>query len=175
MSSTAKQCTAPDTAPAAAGRTVADGPRTLSPPPVAQLFMHAPRAVRRARGFIARTLHHWGVTERATDVLLCTAELAANACEHTRPGADQFLVRVLLSQGTLRIEVHDRDPRRPSRRAPDDQASSGRGLILVKDLADGCGIDPKPADGKAVWAHFDVSGGRSECSDSSPAALSRRR
>ncbi|MFD8079800.1 ATP-binding protein [Streptomyces sp. NPDC059718] len=108
--------------------------------------------LRRARRFIACILQRWGVTERVADIILCAAELAANACEHSRPGADQFLVRVLLCQGTLRVEVHDRDPRRPAHRNPDEQASSGRGLILVRDLADGCGVDSKPGNSKAVWA-----------------------
>ncbi|MEU5382121.1 ATP-binding protein [Streptomyces sp. NPDC005968] len=157
MSSKAKQCTLADTDSPIVDRLFVGGPRTLSASPAAQLFMREACSVRRARGFIARTLHHWGVTERASDVILCAAELAANACEHTQPGADQFLVRVLLCQGTLRIEVHDRDPRHPARRNPGEGASSGRGLILVKGLADHYGVDPKPANGKAVWADFDIT------------------
>ncbi|MGW5591385.1 ATP-binding protein [Streptomyces sp. NPDC003857] len=90
--------------------------------------------------------------------MLCAAELADNACKHTQPGTDQFLVRALLCQGTLRIEVHDGDPYRPARRNPHAEATSGRGLILVTCLADRYGVDPKPAGGKAVWADFDVTG-----------------
>ncbi|MFD8077314.1 ATP-binding protein [Streptomyces sp. NPDC059718] len=162
MSSTAEHCTAPNTAPPV-GLAMAAGLDTLSRPLAAQLFMRETRAVRRARRFIACILQCWGVTERVADIILCAAELAANACEHSRPGADQFLVRVLLCQGTLRVEVHDRDPRRPAHRNPDEQASSGRGLILVRDLADGCGVDSKPGNGKAVWAAFDVTGLPRDC------------
>ncbi|MEU7970395.1 ATP-binding protein [Streptomyces sp. NPDC049097] len=157
MSRKAEQCTPPDTAAPTAECLSTGGLYTPSPTPAAQLFMREACSVRRARGFIACTLHHWGITERAFDIILCAAELAANACEHTQPDTDQFLVRALLRQGTLRIEVHDRDPYRPARRNPHEEATSGRGLVLVTCLADRYGIDPKPAGGKAVWADFDIT------------------
>ncbi|MFG3590603.1 ATP-binding protein [Streptomyces sp. NPDC047990] len=153
-----EQRTEPDTQPADADRGREKHRCRLSPPAAAQVFVREIRAAQRARRFVAHTLESWGVTERTDDVVLCATELAANAIQHTRYGTDQFLVRVLLRRGTLRVEVHDSDPRPPTFKNPGAGAQSGRGLILISGLADGCGVDLKPSDGKAVWADFDLSG-----------------
>ncbi|MFJ4844585.1 MULTISPECIES: ATP-binding protein [unclassified Streptomyces] len=158
MGSHAERLTAPHSTSPGADRVACGRPGEHSPASAAQLFTRDTCAVRRARRFVARTLDDWGVTERAGDVVLCAAELAANACEHTRPGAEQFLVRVLLCEGAVRVEVHDRDPRRPEPGNPDAGTPSGRGLIIVNDLADGYGVDDKPAHGKAVWDRFAMTG-----------------
>ncbi|MEU6343272.1 ATP-binding protein [Streptomyces sp. NPDC046977] len=157
MSSHAERFSGPYSTSPGAGRVACGRPGEHSPAPAAQLFTRDTCAVRRARRFVAHTLDDWGVTERTADVVLCAAELAANACEHTRPGPGQFLVRVLLCEGAVRVEVHDRDPRRPEPGKPDAGTPSGRGLIIVMDLADGYGVDDKPAGGKAVWARFDMT------------------
>nr|WP_242438654.1 ATP-binding protein [Streptomyces sp. CB00455] len=87
---------------------------------------------------------------------LLTAELVANAVEHTRPGAPVELVVELPASG-CRVEVHDGDPRPPGDLAsrlddthPDPWQEHGRGLLLVRTLSSGCGHHPTP-HGKAVW------------------------
>ncbi|MFJ6214090.1 SpoIIE family protein phosphatase [Streptomyces sp. NPDC092296] len=55
------------------------------------------------------------------------------------------------ARGTrLRVEVHDRASQRPQPRTPGEQASSGRGLLLVQALADDWGVQPR-GEGKVTW------------------------
>ncbi|MFB7501285.1 ATP-binding protein [Streptomyces sp. NPDC056161] len=133
-----------------------DLPVSPTEPPATQLFVGGTSAVPRARTFVSQTLRGWGITERTDDVLLCTTELAANACLHTEPNTGEFLVRVVLHHSTLRVEVHDRDPHRPHVTPKGGEGVTGRGLLLVQRIADRCGTDPKPFNGKAVWADFAV-------------------
>jgi hypothetical protein len=54
--------------------------------------------------------------------------------------------------GTRRLhaEVGDRSDDMPHRRSPGEMASSGRGLLLMEELADAWGVDPR-GDGKSIW------------------------
>ncbi|MFJ3513755.1 ATP-binding protein [Streptomyces sp. NPDC090131] len=87
---------------------------------------------------------------------LLTAELVANAVEHTRSGAPIELVVELLASG-CQVEVHDGDPSppgnlsaRPAADRPDPWQEHGRGLLLIRALSSDCGHRPTPG-GKAVW------------------------
>ena len=87
---------------------------------------------------------------------LLTAELVANAVEHTRGDGPIELVVEFLADD-CRIEVHDGDPRPPERLAarpdealPDLWQEHGRGLLLIRTLSSACGHRPT-AQGKAVW------------------------
>ncbi|MFE5804605.1 ATP-binding protein [Streptomyces sp. NPDC056491] len=87
---------------------------------------------------------------------LLTAELVANAVEHTRSGAPIELVVELLASG-CQVEVHDGDPSppgnlpaRPAADHPDPWQEHGRGLLLIRALSSDCGHRPTPG-GKAVW------------------------
>ncbi len=90
------------------------------------------------------------------------AELAANAVVHGRvPGRDFRLSLVLHGNGRLRIEVTDtrgeRLPPAPDRlTAPDGDATSGRGLLIVDALADRWGVTVGPVPRKTVWAELDL-------------------
>lgn len=84
---------------------------------------------------------------------LVVSELATNAVLHART---PFEVGVLVGGGKVRIEVHDRVPRRFARRFFSDQATSGRGLRLVEQLCDSWGVDVYDG-GKAVWAEVSTS------------------
>ncbi|MFF0482238.1 ATP-binding protein [Streptomyces sp. NPDC004435] len=89
---------------------------------------------------------------------LLTAELVANAVEHTSgDGPIELVVELLAAPDGCQIEVHDPDPARPGRLVcPDPEAEvdpwqeHGRGLLLVRALSADCGHRPT-ADGKAVW------------------------
>lgn len=98
----------------------------------------------------------------AATVALVVSELATNAVLHART---PFEVKVEVSEGHVRIEVHDGTGRRPIRRFFSDQATSGRGLRLIEELCRAWGV-VADADGvgKTVWA--EVSLGAPE-----PAAL----
>lgn len=58
----------------------------------------------------------------------------------------------------LRIEVTDtRAERLPVVSTPDRHAESGRGLLVVKALADRWGIGVGPVPRKTVWAELDLA------------------
>lgn len=87
---------------------------------------------------------------------LLTAELVANAVEHTAAGAPIELVVELLATG-CQVEVHDGDPRppgdlaaRPDDAHPDPWQEHGRGLLLIRTLSSACG-HRRTEHGKAVW------------------------
>nr|WSW66220.1 ATP-binding protein [Streptomyces sp. NBC_00995] len=87
---------------------------------------------------------------------LLTAELVANAVEHTS-GDDPVELVVELLPTRCQVEVHDGDPAPPgdlSRPAPDDMADPwqehGRGLLLIRTLSLSCGHRTTER-GKAVW------------------------
>lgn len=124
-------------------------PRTTAAVPVARAL------VRTALGEIDPGASE--LPDRDTAELL-TAELVANAVEHTSgEGPIELIVELLAAPGGCQIEVHDPDPARPGRlECPDPDAEvdpwqeHGRGLLLIRALSSGCGHRPT-AHGKAVW------------------------
>ncbi|MEV5546442.1 ATP-binding protein [Streptomyces sp. NPDC052309] len=122
-----------------------------------QSFAREATAARKARAFVSETLQRWEIGDRLPDVLLCTGELAANVCLHTMPGTGDFLVGVSMCHNTVRVAVHDQDPRLPQPRAADEEATAGRGLLLVEGLSDRWGVDLQPPVGKAIWADFKIA------------------
>jgi len=89
----------------------------------------------------------------ADDVILCVSELATNAATHSdsRKSGGTFTVRTESRPGAdVRIEVEDNGGPWISA-APDP--SHGRGLGIVRALADDWGITTTPA-GRAVWARI---------------------
>jgi anti-sigma regulatory factor (Ser/Thr protein kinase) len=99
-------------------------------------------------------LDAWSVPGPAVDdAALLVSELATNAVVHT--ASSRILCGVALSSdGRLRIEVHD-DHAAPCE-APDStdlDEESGRGLLIVRALAESWGVHPSPTThGKVVWA-----------------------
>ncbi|MFF5505383.1 ATP-binding protein [Streptomyces roseolus] len=89
---------------------------------------------------------------------LLTAELVANAVEHTSgEGPIELFVELHAAPGGCQIEVHDPDPAAPGRlECPEPDAEvdpwqeHGRGLLLIRALSSDCGHRPTPR-GKAVW------------------------
>jgi anti-sigma regulatory factor (Ser/Thr protein kinase) len=126
-----------------------------------QLLSATPRGARLARLLTVQQLAEWGWPPTCTaseSAGLVVAELAANAVTHGRVRGRCFrLSLVVEAPDTLRVEVADpRGDRRPQPRttttAPDSDAESGRGLVLVDALATRWGTDPRPPSGKTVWA-----------------------
>ncbi|PWI45991.1 ATP-binding protein [Streptomyces sp. ICBB 8177] len=119
------------------------------------------RGARLARQMAAERLAAWGwpydsVVSR--DCALLVAELATNAVLHGRvPGRD-FLLRLTVGGGTVRVEVTDaRAELRPApAHGPDTvppEAEGGRGLLLVAALASRWGVTDEPP-GKTVWCEL---------------------
>lgn len=110
-----------------------------------------------ARRFVRTTLRSWEREDLADAAALVVSELATNAVLHART---PFTVRLLLDgAGRLRLEVTDASQRRPDRRGHSPQASTGRGLAIVAELAAAWGVDVAEG-GKTVWAELgDAAGG----------------
>jgi anti-sigma regulatory factor (Ser/Thr protein kinase) len=93
------------------------------------------------------------------DVRLLLTELITNSLRHAgmTPG-DKIKVKAELSDGTVRLEVHDpgRDGsvevREPGARG------GGYGLVLVERLTDQWGVDQR--DGTTVWAELSAGPAR---------------
>ena len=129
---------------------------------------HRPRTLRRrvpqadlariseVRRELRDAVRRWGVGELADTVELLTSELITNALVHT--DRDALLTARLFQEAQedavgparLRVEVDDESDLWPKRRTPGEQASSGRGLMLVEALADAWGVDPR-GSGKRMW------------------------
>ncbi len=111
------------------------------------------RGARLARTLTVAHLISWGLpSETAAHIV---AELAANAALHGRvPGRD-FRLTLTAADDRLRIEVTDtRGERLPSggRKAPPEDAETGRGMLIVEALAEKWGVQTDPVPRKTVWA-----------------------
>jgi anti-sigma regulatory factor (Ser/Thr protein kinase) len=112
------------------------------------------RSVPRTRAFVGAALDDWKATARSGDVLVCVSEMATNALLHGVPQGRGFRVVLWLEHyGLLRIEVHDSGEGTPRIPHVDDDAETGRGLLLVEKLADKWGVGERDP-GKIVWAEF---------------------
>jgi serine phosphatase RsbU (regulator of sigma subunit)/anti-sigma regulatory factor (Ser/Thr protein kinase) len=103
------------------------------------------------RGELRDALRRWGVSDLIDTAELLSSELVTNAIRHTDRDA-MFTARLYREAGSarLRVEVEDESDLWPTRRTPGEQASSGRGLMLVEALADGWGVEPR-GSGKRMW------------------------
>ncbi|MFE3740178.1 SpoIIE family protein phosphatase [Streptomyces sp. NPDC059096] len=124
-----------------------------------------------ARHMIRAAVTAWGARERSDAIELAADELITNALLHTDGGA-AVVVRVLPRTersepeaepdggrtGTgrrLRVEVEDGSSALPHRREAGESGLSGRGLLLVDELADDWGVESR-GSGKCVWCEFAV-------------------
>ncbi|MQS13954.1 ATP-binding protein [Streptomyces kaniharaensis] len=135
-------------------------PETVSPTPTEQtcwLPRHhkSPRAARQElRSFLLPL--PVGEHLLPTGELLLS-ELVTNAVQHARTPRDCliFIRFHLIPDATLRIEVHDADSEKPSLRAASGSDETGRGLLLVRELATQWGCCPRAGGiGKFVWCHI---------------------
>ncbi|MFD3497411.1 ATP-binding protein [Streptomyces sp. NPDC058676] len=116
---------------------------------------HSAAAVPVARALVRTALAELEHGADSDTAELLTAELVANAVEHTAGDAPIELVVELLPSG-CQVEVHDPDPAppgnltRPVDTEPDPWQEHGRGLLLIRALSSSCGHRPT-GSGKAVW------------------------
>jgi anti-sigma regulatory factor (Ser/Thr protein kinase) len=102
-----------------------------------------------ARRRVVDALHAGGWDERVVDdAALITTELVTNAVLHAR---DEYTVTIDLTGQTLRVEVEDTAEAPPGVDVtrPVD-SGSGRGMLLVRTLADAWGVETRRG-GKLVW------------------------
>jgi serine phosphatase RsbU (regulator of sigma subunit)/anti-sigma regulatory factor (Ser/Thr protein kinase) len=108
-------------------------------------------SVGRARALVRASLSAWELPGIADTAELLVSELVTNAVQHGRGP-----VEVRLLRGTsLIIEVADSSLAPPLVRMPDILAETGRGLQLIKSLAQRWGIR-RGADGKIVWCDLAI-------------------
>ena len=105
-------------------------------------------AVARARGFLVETLTGWGAAGYDFGGPLVLSELATNAALHART---PFQVRLHIDAALLVVEVADGSPRLPRPPGYDTDATTGRGLVLIRSLCTDWGARPVNG-GKVVWA-----------------------
>ncbi|UUS34134.1 MULTISPECIES: SpoIIE family protein phosphatase [Streptomyces] len=112
-----------------------------------------PEALRSARHMIHAAVRAWGGRERADEIQLAADELVTNALLHTDGGAIVTLRMLTGPERRLRVEVEDRSSALPRRRDTGAEGVSGRGLLLVDQLADVWGVESR-GGGKCVWCEF---------------------
>lgn len=107
-----------------------------------------------ARRRAGRLVAEWGHPELAWTAALLVSELATNALLHGCLRGRLFEVRLALGADILRIEVSDPlDERPPVPRVAADDECFGRGLLIVEQLADRWGTEPRSV-GKTVFAEL---------------------
>lgn len=111
-----------------------------------------------ARRLLLGTMETAGVDpDISYDLSVALSEACANAVEHggdrTRGASEAYRVTAYLDGEKCRIEVTDSGPgfaRPPAVRAPRADAEHGRGLCLIRELADHVHIGDKPGRGGTV-------------------------
>lgn len=116
------------------------------------------QSVPRSRAALHAVLGGWGVGQEVLESAeLVLSELVTNALRVRVPNDRQVGVRIarLLEDGLLRLEVSDAGSGRLEVRAPGDDETGGRGLLLVEALAQRWGVDERAGGiGKTVWAEL---------------------
>jgi two-component sensor histidine kinase len=112
---------------------------------------HAVRdLLRRQRAPLSEDLLH--------GLLLILSELVSNGIRHAALLTPEIGVEVTLENGWVRLAVEDGHPYRPKalEAEPDQQHTSGRGLLLVKavtmEAGGECGVVATATGGKVIWA-----------------------
>ncbi|MFF7751592.1 PAS domain S-box protein [Streptomyces sp. NPDC007971] len=106
-----------------------------------------PSSVPQGRAFLRRTLAAWDCTTTGEDALLLLSETLTNAVQHAHGPVGLRLCR---TPTDLTIEVSDRSPHLPQPRLAAKDEESGRGLLLVRSLAESWGVRPTD-EGKTTW------------------------
>ena len=119
--------------------------------PHAQITLPAAtRSVGDARRFLLDTLEEWDAEPFVWIAATVISELTTNAVLHARTS---FTVAVAQLGDRLRLEVADGSVRRPVPRRYGLEATTGRGLALVQQLARSWGVTTK-GNGKTVWCEI---------------------
>jgi anti-sigma regulatory factor (Ser/Thr protein kinase) len=101
-----------------------------------------------ARRYVAHLLEEADFGGDAGLVLLLASELITNAVRHAETS---FWVSASVDGTQATVVVVDDDPELPTVHRPGPDATGGRGLLIVDQMASAWGHHPEPHHGKAVW------------------------
>jgi len=136
--------------------TVHSCPNPVEAAPIAELgswvFSAEPTSVVQARSQVAEILRHHQV-HSTDDAEIVTDELVANAVVHAK--TDFTLILERWCEG-IRITVQDGSAKIPEKLSPDPLAESGRGLVMIAQVAHSWGHHLHDR-GKCVWAYIPVA------------------
>ncbi len=104
-------------------------------------------SVPEGRAFLSKSLAAWGCHDKAHDARLLVSELLTNAVRHAQGPVTLHACR---TAAELTVEVGDGSPLLPEPRRADEDEESGRGLNLVRVIADSWGVRPTD-EGKTTW------------------------
>ena len=115
------------------------------------------REIERWRRRVAGALGEWRASREAVELArLGVSELLANVGKHT--GSRRCCLRVVRVGADVVVQVFDESKCLPVLRTPDWCSEDGRGLWLLREMADGFGFMPVPWGtetscrlGKVVW------------------------
>jgi hypothetical protein len=131
------------------------GKATPAPRMEAVISPTDPDALRNARIALREALHSWSLEALSDTAELLACELATNALVHTDGSATLTARPVLHSGRGLRLAVSDTSTASPRRRAAPERATSGRGIMLIEELATAWGVEPR-GNGKTVWCELSL-------------------
>jgi anti-sigma regulatory factor (Ser/Thr protein kinase) len=106
-----------------------------------------------ARAFLRSALQTWKLDGFGEVTELLVSELVANVVTHV---AAPMTLRVARGPSTIRVEIDDPSTEIPVVRHPGAAEEHGRGVLLVDQLSDSWGVEPR-ANGKTVWFELGVA------------------
>ncbi|MEU5595795.1 ATP-binding protein [Streptomyces sp. NPDC020298] len=116
-------------------------------------------SVPQARHAVRDLLHRQGVPvsdELFHGLLLIVSELVTNAVKHAALLSPTLAVEIAVGAEWVRVSVEDNHPYRPTALEADHGQTGGRGLLLVREVAQEAGgvvdVEHTAVGGKVIWA-----------------------
>lgn len=131
-------------------------PHATGAPGYSETWPCEPKSAQRARSLVRAALNTWGLEVLLDDGALIISELVGNTVRHS--GCRVFRASVMLmSSERVRLAVSDKSTVLPQIQQAPQGSVTGRGLLVVDELADRWNTDIQPW-GKIVWAELRVRG-----------------
>jgi anti-sigma regulatory factor (Ser/Thr protein kinase) len=120
---------------------------------VRTMLTQHPTSVGAARRFVRDVLMSRQVADGVVSTVeLLTSEVVTNAIIHARSGPH---LAVEVKEDLVRVAVRDSSPEVPVRRLGSVDDLSGRGVVIVEELATAWGVERERNGAKRVW--FEVA------------------